>query len=104
MQLRTAKLCLDCEEIHDAQQCPVCASESFAFIERWVPAPERRTRARASTAPPAAAVYKELLTPVDRGPQSVRFLKRGAVGIAAVGLLGWLWRQRGQSKTPPTSD
>jgi hypothetical protein len=104
MQLRTAKLCLDCEEIHDAQECPVCASESFVFIERWVPAPERRTRARATAVPPAAAVYKELLTPGEGGPQSVRFLKRGAVGIAAVGLLGWLWRQRGQPKTPPSSD
>src|SRR5262245_32500541 len=29
MQLRTARLCLDCEEVHEEQQCPVCASESF---------------------------------------------------------------------------
>ena len=29
MQLRTARLCLDCEEVHDEAQCPVCASETF---------------------------------------------------------------------------
>ncbi len=43
----TARLCLDCEEVHDAQQCPVCASETFTFMTRWVPAPERRERAPA---------------------------------------------------------
>lgn len=46
MQLRVARLCLDCEEVHDAQQCPVCASEISAYVSRWVPAPERRTHAR----------------------------------------------------------
>jgi hypothetical protein len=39
MQLRNARLCLDCEEIHDSAHCPACASESFAFITRWVPTP-----------------------------------------------------------------
>jgi hypothetical protein len=97
-------MCLDCEEVHDAQQCPVCASESFVFLARWVPVPERRTRARTASPPPEASVYKDLLTADARGLESVRFLKRGAFGIAAVGLLGWLWRQRGQQKVPPTTD
>ena len=43
MQLRVARLCLDCEEVHDAQTCPVCASETFAFLKKWVPVGERRT-------------------------------------------------------------
>jgi hypothetical protein len=46
MQLGVARLCLDCEEVHDAQTCPVCASESFAFLKKWVPVDERRTRPR----------------------------------------------------------
>ena len=46
MQLRKARLCLDCEELHDQWQCPVCASETFAFITRWMPAPERRKKPR----------------------------------------------------------
>ena len=48
MQLRKARLCLDCEELHDQWQCPVCASETFAFITRWMPAPERRKKPRPS--------------------------------------------------------
>jgi hypothetical protein len=46
MQLRKARLCLDCEELHDQRQCPVCASETFAFLTQWMPAPERRKKPR----------------------------------------------------------
>ena len=46
MQLRTARVCLDCEELHDAQTCPVCASEVFAFLTQWVPVEERRAEPR----------------------------------------------------------
>ena len=53
MQLRAARLCLDCEELHDAQQCPVCASETFAYLSRWVPAPERRAKPRGRSLPKA---------------------------------------------------
>jgi hypothetical protein len=42
MQLRVARLCIDCEEIHDSLQCPVCASEAFEYVTRWVPTHERR--------------------------------------------------------------
>ena len=46
MQLRKARLCIDCEEIHDQWQCPICASETFAFLTQWMPAPERRKKPR----------------------------------------------------------
>ena len=46
MQLRNARLCLDCEELHEEQHCPVCASESFAFLAKWIPVDERRIAAR----------------------------------------------------------
>src|SRR5258705_11052910 len=55
MQLRVARLCLDCEEIHEAQQCPACASETFAFLTRWVPAPERRSKPRSAQPAPQPA-------------------------------------------------
>lgn len=51
MQLRVTRLCLDCEELHDAQQCPVCASDTFAYLSRWVPSPERRLHTRPTRAP-----------------------------------------------------
>jgi hypothetical protein len=94
VQLRTARLCLDCEEIHDAQQCPVCASDDFAFISRWIPAPERRAESRRTPTPPQAAAYQQLLGAEAREPKVARILKQGAFGIAAIGLAGWLWRNR----------
>ena len=36
MRLVNARLCLDCEEVHEEQHCPICGSESFAFMTRWV--------------------------------------------------------------------
>ena len=42
MQLRVARLCLDCEELYDGSSCPVCASERFAFLSAWLPSEERR--------------------------------------------------------------
>lgn len=83
MQLRTARLCLDCEEIHDSRQCPICASETFAYVSRWVPAPERRNQPRTKgvTPPPVAT---------QSGPS-----RKGAVigwsvaGLGAVALARW---------------
>ena len=96
MQLRNARLCLDCEDVHDAQQCPVCASETFTFMTRWVPAPERRERTRPPQEPPRPAelqAYRTLLDtankPNGRGWQLVR---QGAMGLALVGVAGWLWK------------
>jgi hypothetical protein len=80
MQLRVARVCLDCEEVHDAQQCPVCASETFAFLTRWVPVDERR-RSRAPAPPPG---------PPSSG-SAARWVKRGAAGVALVAAGQWLW-------------
>jgi hypothetical protein len=54
MQLRVARLCLDCEELHVDDACPVCASGRYAFLSQWLPSEERRRWRRAApTAPPA---------------------------------------------------
>jgi len=42
MQLRVARLCLDCEELHAENRCPRCASERYAFLSTWLPSDERR--------------------------------------------------------------
>ncbi len=80
MQLRGARLCLDCEEIHAEDRCPVCASDAFAFLTRWIPAVERRgaTRPPPQAAPPARRNY--------------RLVKNGAIGVALVAAGRWLWR------------
>ena|SRR5688572_15124731 len=85
MQLRTARLCLDCEEIHDANQCPTCLSEAFVFLTRWVPVDERRRQRR----PTAVKVVPE-------PSGAARWMRRGAFGLAAVAVGRWIW----QSTTP----
>jgi len=81
MQLRVARVCLDCEEVHEAQQCPLCASESFAFLTRWVPVDERR-RSRGPAAPAA---------PEPPASSAARWVKRGVAGVAVVAAGQWLW-------------
>lgn len=89
MQLITARLCLDCNEVHDQPQCPICASSAYAFMSRWVPAPERRVRPRPTTSP-NAEVYRHLVG--DTSKPLGKVMKAGVVGVTAVGLLGWLWK------------
>jgi hypothetical protein len=91
MQLHVARLCLDCNEVHDTNECPRCGSESFAYLSRWVPAPERRVAAR-PTSSPEADVYRELIEPSTR--TRGRLLRRGALGISALAVAGWLLRKR----------
>ena len=41
MKLGVARLCLDCDEVHDEERCPTCASEVFAFLDSLGAALER---------------------------------------------------------------
>jgi hypothetical protein len=99
MQLHVARLCLDCQEVHDARTCPRCTSESFALLSRWVPAPERRAKARPPAEPNQADAYRQLLASDADEQPSHRWLKRGAL-LAVVGVGGWLWRRK--SGPPPS--
>ena len=57
MQLRVARLCLDCEELHTDNVCPRCASESYAFLSKWLPTEERRRWRRPSGQSSEAAAH-----------------------------------------------
>ena len=95
MQLRNSRLCLDCEEVHDAQQCPVCASESFAFMTRWVPAPERRERPRVQEPPRPVELqaYRTLLDAAHKpNGRGWTLARQGAMGLALIGVAGWIWK------------
>ena len=105
MQLRTARLCLDCEEVHDEYRCPACASDAFSYISRWVPIPDRRGRPRpAPTRPPEYDAYREIArgpaTPARRGRPWLRAL--AGVGAAA-GVAGLFWGAR-QARGPKPPD
>jgi hypothetical protein len=82
MQLRSARLCLDCEEIHDSQECPVCLSEAFVYLSRWIPTEERRRTIRGPGGPKAA--------PEPAG--IARWVQRGMLGLAIVAAGKWLWQ------------
>ena len=97
MQLRTARVCLDCEEVHDAQQCPTCASETFAYLTRWVPVPERRARPRPVEPANRETVdtYREMLSPQRASGWSM--IRRGALGLAIFGVAGLMWRRNART-------
>jgi hypothetical protein len=124
MQLRNARLCLDCEEVHDAAHCPLCASESFAFITRWVPSPSAdagqagvpqtaRVPVRERPPQPQAVepvaretleTYRQLLGAPSAQGSNWRLVKRGALGLAIFGLAGWAWKQQNQRPAPGRDD
>jgi hypothetical protein len=71
MQLRVARLCLDCEELHDDNRCPRCASEHYAFLSSWLPVDERRRWRRPAQAvrpgPPEVHTFVQTLLRWFRG-------------------------------------
>ena len=95
MHLSVARLCLDCQEIHDDDRCPVCTSEAFAFIKRWVnvePPPGQISR-NGTQAVDAARVdsYRQILNPGTKRSTAARWLRKGGLVVAAGYLvrLGW---------------
>ena len=104
MQLRNARLCLDCEEVHDGLQCPMCASETFAYVTRWVPIPE--TRQPRPDSSPEAEVYRQLVSETPQPSRGTRILKQSAFALTAIGVIGWLWQAKntGDGRTRPDAD
>jgi hypothetical protein len=107
MQLRAARLCLDCEEVHDFGQCPVCASETFTYLVRWIPTDERRRRPRSETPQSSSPVqedleaYRRLTTPGAAPPKGRHLVRKGVVGLAALGVVGWLWGRQDAGPSKP---
>jgi hypothetical protein len=108
MQLRTARLCIDCEEVHDDVRCPVCASETFTYLSRWIPSDERRRRPRNEglQAEDTGDIesYRRLTSSEPPPVRGRQLLKKGVVGLAALGVVGWLWGRNeanGGAAKPP---
>ena len=80
--------------------CPVCGSESFTYISRWIPTPETERPLRPSSA--QADVYKELLT--DTPSRGRRLLRGGLLGLTALGVAGWAWRSSRANGKPASKN
>ena len=91
MRLRDARLCLDCDEVHDATLCPACGSESFTYISRWVPVPDVERPPRQEPTE-HSKLYGELLAGGEPPARGRMLLKRGLLGLTALGVAGWAWR------------
>lgn len=107
MRLDDARLCLDCEEIHEEQECPACGSEVFAFLTRWIqstaPAkPKGRpvmgpATAQDSQSAEQLAAWREITHgPTATQGKGKKLVGRGLLGLAAMGLASWAW-----AKTAP---
>ena len=107
VNIRVARVCLDCDEVHDAQTCPICASESFAYVSRWVPVPERRNPSRLPVKSEDAKTYEQLVNPQPSSSFASKVAK-GAIGLATITVAGWLWQRtatpkRGRADRTPSS-
>ena len=95
MHLSVARLCLDCQEIHADDRCPVCTSEAFAFITRWVkvdapPLPVSRKEAGAVNSERVDS-YRQILSPGTKRSTAGTWLRKGGLVMAAgyLARLGW---------------
>ena len=119
MRLDHARLCLDCEEIHEESECPACGSEAFAFLTRWIkisgePPPARRDgpppipahdRTPAPPRPAPNAGQVEAWRRIIEGPEEPRRnrLLGSLLGLTAMGVAGWAWTRK-KGDEPSTDD
>ena len=64
-------------------------------MTRWVPAPERRERPRQQEPlrPTELQAYRTLLDPAHQpNGRGWKLVRQGAMGLALVGVAGWLWK------------
>ncbi len=105
MQLNDARLCLDCQEIHEADRCPVCTSEAFGFITRWIKidaaptrvSPHEKSAGRTSK----VETYREILNLTPQRSTAARWLRKGGLVVAAGYLARWGWQIAAHHNRPP---
>ena len=112
MHLSVARLCLDCHEIHDQDRCPVCTSEAFGFMTRWIDV-EAPSRPDAPQPKPPASPRLESYRRILNGPKppstAARWLRNGGVLVVAGYLARWGWQianqhTRGAQKQAPKEE
>jgi hypothetical protein len=100
MRLGVARLCLDCEEVHNDDRCPVCGSETFAFLKRWVKPVASLPKANPHAGQDVPVTerleqldtYEQLLKPDRQQSRKGRLIAGGALGLAFLGAARLAWR------------
>ena len=96
----------------DEDRCPVCTSEAFGFITRWVKvdAPPRDASRRKAGPMSSARVdsYRQVLNPTTTRSTAARWLRKGGLVVAAgyLARLGWqiaAQRSRTSEGPPPNA-
>ena len=103
MHLSVARLCLDCQEIHSDDRCPLCTSEAFVFITRWVKVDaQSRSVPKDEAAANAARVdnYRQILNPSHKRSTAARWLRKGGLVVAAGVLARLGWQIAAHRRTP----
>lgn len=114
MRLDDARLCLDCEEIHDDSECPACGSEAFAFLKRWIKTTSAGPRSatiadrrptgvvtRPAMSSEQLDAWRQIAEGKSEPPRRGRLVARGLVGLAAMGIAGWAWTRAGRKGNGP---
>ena len=90
IELKRARLCLDCEMIFEGPACPACTSGSFVPVTRWIRPTVRQESERPAPSPPPAPKPKRLLR------------KSLYVGLGAYGVWKMLFEpSRPRPRKPP---
>jgi len=108
MRLDDARLCLDCEEIHNEQECPSCGSEAYAFLKRWIKTTGNGSQRRRDAVPEGPTLrqppdddrldaWRRIVEGRPAAPGKGKLVVRGLVGLAAMGIAGWAWSRTGSA-------
>ncbi|MBI3696860.1 MAG: hypothetical protein HY238_18740 [Acidobacteria bacterium] len=90
IELKRARLCLDCEMIFEGAACPACTSGSFVPVTRWIRPTELTELVQPAPLPPPA-------------PKPRRLLRKSLyVGLGAYGVWKMLFEpSRPRARKPP---
>ena len=103
MKLGVARLCLDCDEVHDLERCPTCASEVFAYLTRWVPRANGRLSKQTPPERPEVDTYRQITGQQPRSGKRKLFVG-SALGLGVLGVAGWrVWRRTNIEQTPEST-
>jgi len=72
MNLSRARLCLDCETLHECAACPNCASSQWSLIVKWLSRTATPTNAVARTYAHAEADHSRQVTTAGTALPSVK--------------------------------